>query len=449
MIKYFNIVLILITCSFSKITAQNEWSLNDCISYAVKYNLNLKSLEYNNQSAKENYKQSFRELLPSLSANSNYNILYGKSIDPNTNEIISSDFYSNSYYINAGIDIFRGFQKINAIKARNFLYKATQNEKLQEKYLLAFKVMTAFYNIKFYEGQLKIVLEQQEISILNLKLVQKQFDLGMKAKADVYEAESVLSNDELLNIQYKNKLETTKLKLVQLMNLTNTKNFKTASANDFTADVTNHQTTDSIYKRASSFIPIIKAQEFRVNAAEKDISIATSKLYPSLSFSAGYNTGFYETNINEFGDVIPFNAQLKDNVSQYIGLSLRIPISDRWRNRSDIKQKKIALLQAKNNLTIQQQELFNTIQELNQNYLASITEFKQTKQHLKTQTLAFEIAKKKYNKGMISILEFYQAKNLFANAKSNHLQLKLQLRVQKKTLDFYIGLPTFNIPNTN
>ena len=439
----------LLVCSFSKITAQNEWSLNDCISYAITHNLNLKSLEYSNQSAKENYIQSFRDLLPSLSANSNYNILYGKSIDPNTNEIISSDFYSNSYYINSGIDVFRGFQKINAIKANFFLYKATKNENLQKKYLLAFKVMTAFYDIKYYEGQLKIVLEQQEISILNLKLIQKQFDLGMKAKADVYEAESVLSNDDLLYIQFKNKLETGKLKLVQLMNLTDTKNFKIIAANNFTSEVTNHQTTDSVYKKASLFIPIIKAQEFRVNAAKKDISIAKSKLYPSLFLSAGYNTGFYETNINELGDVIPFSTQLKDNVSQYIGLSFRIPISDGWRKRSYIKQKKIALLQAKNNLTIQKQELFNTIQELNQIYLASITEFKQTKQHLKTQTLAFEIAKKKHNKGMISILEFYQAKNLFANAKSNHLHIELQLRVQKKTLEFYTGLPTFNIPNIN
>jgi outer membrane protein len=439
----------LLVCSFSKITAQNEWSLNDCISYAITHNLDLKSLEYSNQSAKENYIQSFRDLLPSLSANSNYNILYGKSIDPNTNEIISSDFYSNSYYINAGIDVFRGFQKINVIKAKKNLYKATKNENLQKKYLLAFKVMTAFYDIKYYEGQLKIVLEQQEISTLNLKLIQKQFGLGMKAKADVYEAESVLSNDDLLYIQFKNKLETSKLKLVQLMNLTDTKNFKIIAANNFTSEVTNHQTTDSVYKSASSFIPIIKAQELRVNAAEKDISIAKSKLYPSLFLSAGYNTGFYETNINELGDVIPFSTQLKDNVSQYIGLSFRIPISDGWRKRSYIKQKKIALLQAKNNLTIQKQELFNIIQELNQNHLASITEFKQTKQHLKTQTLAFEIAKKKHNKGMISILEFYQAKNLFANAKSNHLQIELQLRIQKKTLEFYTGLPTFNIPNIN
>jgi hypothetical protein len=50
---------------------------------------------------------------------------------------------------------------------------------------------------------------------------------------------------------------------------------------------------------------------------------------------------------------------------------------------------------------------------------------------------------------MISLLELYQAKNLYANSQNKNLQAKLKMRVQKKTLDFYNGLPVFNINNAN
>lgn len=431
---------------------QESWSLNECITYALEHNLKLNDLNYTIKSNQEKYKQSYRELLPNISANSSYSILYGRSVDPNTNEIVSSDFFSNNYSIDASISIFKGFQKLNSIASAKFLYKAVKEERLQEKYLLAFSIMTAFYDVKFYEEQLQIALEQLDISSLNLNLVKKQIELGLKAGSDLYEAESVLTNDELSVIQSKNNLNAALLKLKQEMNLNAIEDIKINTLDETTflneSDF-NTINSDSVYQKALTFIPSIKAQEFKTDAAKKDISIAKSNLSPSLSFSAGYGTGYYETNINEIGKVIPFNTQIKDNASQYIGFYLTIPISERWSNRSQIKQQKIALLQAKNNLNIQKQELHQLIQELVQNYEASKMEYNQTKKSEESHLLSFKIAQKKYDKGMISLLELYQAKNLYANSQNKNLQAKLKMKVQKKTLDFYNGLPVFNINNAN
>ena len=130
--------------------AQDTWTLNSCITYALDHNLKLNNLKFNTASAKESFQQSYRELFPTISAGSNYDISYGRSVDPNNNQIVSSNFFSNNYSINADIDIFRGFQKLNSIASAKFLYKATKEESLQEKYLLAFHVMAAFYDVKFY-----------------------------------------------------------------------------------------------------------------------------------------------------------------------------------------------------------------------------------------------------------------------------------------------------------
>ncbi|WP_445956685.1 TolC family protein [Yeosuana sp.] len=428
--------------------AQDTWTLNNCVTYALDHNLKLHDLKLNTASSKEGYQQSYRELFPSISAGSNYDISYGRSVDPNNNQIVSSNFYSNNYSINANIDIFRGFQKLNTIASTKFLYKATQEESLQEKYLLAFRVMTAFYDVKFYQGQLQITSEQLEISSTNVNLVKRQIELGLKAGADLYEAESVESGDKLAVIQSKNNLKAAKLKLLQEMNLNEQNDIEITTLDESIALDTSyekHISTDSIYTNALTFMPTIRSQEFRVNAAKREMAIARGSLYPSLSFSAGYGTGYFETNVDALGKVIPFRTQISDNASQFIGLSLRIPISQGWSKRSEVKQQKIALLRAENNLSLQKQELNKIIQELIQNYQSTLAEHEQTEQSVTMHALAFKISQKKYDRGMISLLELNQSKNLYAKAQNDNLQVTLKLKVQKKTVDFYKGLPVFNI----
>ena len=46
---------------------------------------------------------------------------------------------------------------------------------------------------------------------------------------------------------------------------------------------------------------------------------------------------------------------------------------------------------------------------------------------------------------MINAIELFTAKNLFANAQNENLQVRLRSEINKSTLDFYRGLPIFNI----
>jgi len=61
------------------------------------------------------------------------------------------------------------------------------------------------------------------------------------------------------------------------------------------------------------------------------------------------------------------------------------------------------------------------------------------------QNIAFTIAQKRYEKGMINAIELFTAKNLSANAQNENLQVRLRSEINKSTLDFYRGLPVFNI----
>jgi len=449
--KFNILVLFLSAFSFSAF-AQEAWSLDECVSYAIEHNLSLNDFEYTELSDEETYKQSIRDLLPSVNGYTDYFQSFGRAADPNSNIFVNSDFFANNYSLTATIDLFQGFQKINTIRASKLIYGASLEDVEQQKFLLAFRVMKAYYDIKFFEGLLVISQEQLQISQNNFDLVKRQVELGLKAGADLYEAESLLLTDELALTQSQNNFQKAQLQLIQEMNFIGESSIL---LEPFIRDkqLTERGVTvvqqDSIFNNAMSFIPLIKAQQLRAAAAKKQLSAARGLYYPRLSLAAGYGTGYFETFINDAGIVIPYREQLKNNASKYIGFSLNIPILNGWSARSKVKQQKIELLRADNNLDLQEQQLYLTIQELIQDYNSLQVEIAQSAKKVQAQELAFTIAQKRYDRGLVSVLDLTQAKNLFATAQNENLQVLLRFYLNKSTLDFYNGLPVFNINQNN
>ncbi len=430
------------------VSAQEKWTLDDCVSYALEHNLTLLDYQYLESSEKESYKQSIRNLLPRVSGSADYNIRYGRSTDPYTNDIINTDFFSNSYSMGASIDLFQGFQKINTIKARKLLFRASKETAQQQRFLLALRVMKAYHDIQFYEGLLAISQEQLTISEANFKLAKKQIELGLKAGADLYEAESLLYTDQLDLTQNENLLQAAKLSLIQEMNLENT---NTLELNPIVPNnmAESDMETDSIYGLAKDFVPLLRAQRYRAEAAKKELAVTRGRLYPSLSFATGYGTGYYETTRDTMGLTIPFKNQITDNASRYIGFSLNVPIFNAWSTRSAIKQQKIALDRELNNLKIQEQEIFKAIQQLVQENEALKVEHLLSEKQIMAQGQAFEVAQKKYEKGLFTFMELGLAKSMYATAQNKNLQVKLLLQINRNTLSFYQGLPVFNINSFN
>ena len=149
--------------------------------------------------------------------------------------------------------------------------------------------------------------------------------------------------------------------------------------------------------------------------------------------------GSSETNKDNSKKVINFNTQIDNNFSQYLGASLNIPIFGKWGYRSNITKAKLELEQAQNTLDEQKQKLYFEMQN-NLNDLEAIEkEYNQYLKQLEADRLAFQASEKKIEQGFVSVVEFYIAKNRYANSESQVLKSRLQLEVKKKALDFYTG----------
>ncbi|MEC7263621.1 MAG: TolC family protein, partial [Bacteroidota bacterium] len=77
--------------------SQESWTLDECVAYAIEHNLQVKNTNYNNDSSKETYRQSIRNLLPTVNGSTGYTINIGRTADPNTNDYVNTEFFSNNY----------------------------------------------------------------------------------------------------------------------------------------------------------------------------------------------------------------------------------------------------------------------------------------------------------------------------------------------------------------
>lgn len=428
--------------------AQKYWSLDNCIEYAQEHNLDINTQTIVSEINHEHLEQSKRNRLPNISAGSNYSINYGKSVDPNTNAVTNNNFASNSFSLQGSISLFNGFIRNNQIAWTRFIYLAGLEQQKTLEIDIAFEVMNAFINSLYYSGLLEIVNEQKALSEMNLEKVKKESEVGISAKTDILEIEARLASEELQVIRVENNLKASILELKRAMNFPVGDELQLQEINGI--DIIQSavfENADSVYSLALQHLPAVKAKHQQLKAVEKSLAIAKGSLYPSLSLSGGYYTGYYETNTDNMGNIISFKNQFKNNAAQSVGLSLSIPLFNRWNNRSEIKINKMELEKEHVSLDNFKNQLYYEIESYCQELSAMSAEYIQAKKQTESNRLAFEVAEKKREQGLFNIIDFYTSKSLLSNAQSELLRTRLQYLLKRKTIDFYLGKPVFKRNN--
>lgn len=417
--------------------AQSGWTYRQCIEYAIANNPNLKNAQINIESQKLNRNAALNSLIPSVNGGINYGINSGRAVDPNTNIIIESDFFSNSYSVNGSLLLFNGFRRTNRINFEKYNLRATREDYNKVKNDIAFSVMDAYINYLVYEGLEGIQKDQVAVSERELARISKRMELGLASGSERYEASARLAQEEFNLIQTQNLRRGADLDLKRLMNLSPD---STLSIQDISIDeleIIDFE-SDSLLSMAKWHSPQVKSLTYQVRARKHQIMEARGAMMPSLALYGNWNTGYYETITNEAGEVMPFREQFNFNRRLGYGISLSVPITEAYQRRVDVQRSLLEKEMAENNLKIGVRELEYEVDRAVLDWNGAISEYQAALKKEESMGLAFEIADKKREKGMISIMEYYEAKNNHTNAKVESLRTRLQLFLRERTLNFYM-----------
>ena len=432
--KYILLSLVALMCL--SVRAQKVWTLKDCIGYALEHNISVKKSENNVRQSEVNLSSAKNKRLPNLDASASQNWSFGRGL---TSDNTYTDTNTRSLQLQLGtsVPLFTGFSVPNSIKFEKLNLEAAQYDLEKMRDDIRVQVAQAYVQI-LYNAELCQVAERQTgIDSMHVDRLREVFANGKASGADVAAAEAALAQSRSMQVQAENDYNMSLLSLTQLLELSSCDNFDVAvpdtAAANFMAIIPN---PEDIFIMSLSIRPEIQAGSLRVKASERNEKIAKSGYLPKLSFNAGLGSNAYYT--SGFTNKSMGN-QLKNNFNQYVGLSLQIPLFDRFATRNEVRAAKLRTVQAGLDADNVRKNLYKEIQQAHCAAEASRANYMSGRKALTSNCKAFEMISQKYECGKSNITEFNEAKNNYLKAQSDYARAKYEYIYNTTLLKFYAG----------
>ena len=433
--KRFLLIVALIIFVTVNSVAQKPWGWRDCVNFALENNIEIKNSSLISQEYKLNYQTSAFNLLPSFNAGSGLSYSIGRTIDYSDNGVVFNKNILNNYGIYSQMGIFNSFSKLNQLKFDKYNHLVSEADIEIKKNQVMFDVLNSFLSVALYKSLSVILNEKLKTTLEVYHRVDKMHDLGIKSGSDVIEMNAQVAADSFLIDQNTSYLKQAFYRLMQAMNISSDTSFQIELPllPSVYANIGNSkETIDS----AISFLPDIRRLEYQLEASQRLLAIKRASLLPSVNMNAGLQTGYYK---NVDNNALSFQKQFENNANQYVGLSLNIPIFNGIYYRNNVKKAKIDVEIRQNDLErkilLLEIEVKKAISDLE---LARNEYWSAIKQNDARQ-IALEKAGKKYEKGLINIIEYNLIKTNATNSEFQVTNSSLQLFLKERTLAFFIN----------
>lgn len=429
------------------VQAQNpakKWTLEECITYAIEHNIDLKQKEQDQESRKVELSTSKNSWLPSLNASLGQNFDFGRS-PSKTGVIVDQNSANSSFYLQTSMPIFDGFKIPNDIKARKLdLMAATENlNKAKED--LAINVASYFVEALYNKELLTVAELQAALSTEQVTRTESLVNAGKVPLSQLYDIKAQQAKDEASLTEAKNNVNLSLLNLAQMLELERTGQSLDISVPEIEDAIEKYMTSilppDVVYNNAVAVKPQIKEQEYLLESQKKMLKVAQAGYFPKLDFSASYSNGYYHYSGGT--DIVnsSFSDQLNQNGRKTIGFSLSIPLFNRFQTRNNIRSSRIAILNRELMMENSKKVLYKEIQQAYFNATAAQEKYKATGKSVLATKEAFGYAENKYNAGKSTVYEYSESKTKYSQSLSEQIQAKYNYIFRAKILDFYNGIP--------
>ena len=432
--KIIIIISALLVMAFT-VRAQQPWTLQQCIDYAMEHNVNILQSQLQQQNADYQLKMSQNAWLPSVSASASEGFGFGQS-PSYTGVYVSDNSSSASVGLSVSVPLFQGLNLYNTNKANQLNLQATTQDLEAAKRELRLAIM-AYYMEVIYCKELKGVAEKQlELSQSQHQRTQELFEVGRLPESNVYESAAQVASDKASLTEAQNNLMLRLLDLAQALEIDNTEDFDVVAPESFISDELPLTSPQNTIQHALNHQPEMLAAQLRLQQAHYDLKAAKSAWYPSLSFYGGYSNGYYHYFTNDNAN-IPFSQQLKTNGRTQLGLSLNIPIFNSMQTKYRVKMTELGIENQQLNIENTSKQLKKEIQQAYYNAVAAKEKYVAAENSLKSSQLAYEYAQAGFEAGKTTLMELNESKNRLYKAESSLLQAKYEYLYRCKVMAFY------------
>ena len=431
-------------CEGNSLFAQeqpSEWTLQNCIDYALQQNITIRKNRVNSQSTQVDVKTAKAALFPSLSFSTSQNVVNRPYQESSSyisgSEVLKSSSktsYNGNYGLNASWTVYNGNKRLNTIKQQQLsnqiaeLDVSTSENSIQESITQIYvQILYAAESIKVNEGTLKVSEAQRDRG-------KELLTAGSIAKSDYAQLEAQVSTDRYQLVTAQATLQDYKLQLKQLLELdgeTEMNLFIPTLGNENILSLLPNKA--DVYLAALSFRPEIEAGKLYVQSSEIGVNIAKAGYLPTISLTAGIGTN--HTNGSDF----TFGEQVKNGWNNSAGVSVSVPIFNNRQTKSAVEKAKLQQQTSQLNLLEDQKTLYKAIEGIWLDANSAQQRYTAANETLNSTRISYDLISEQFNLGMKNTVELLTEKNNLLQAQQEQLQAKYMAILNSQLLKFYQG----------
>ena len=454
--------------------AQNdEWTLQECIEYALEHNIQIKQSALQVDLAQIEKLDAIGNFVPQVNASASNSWNTGLTQNVTTGILQTQTTRNFSAGVTAGLTLFDGLRNIKQLQLAKLSMLASRYSLEQMKDDIALFVANAYLQALFNKENYKVILAQHEITLEQLARVEELVEAGVLPRGDLLEIEATAANEEQRMIVAQNEIQISLINLAQTLLIKDYEDFDIAET-DY--DIFGNEILDvpvtEIIDNAEKERYEVQVAEVNMEIAEKELEIAKGAYLPSFGAFFNYNTresgagriiaggldpeepyrqiGFVQETeqsvvapnmVTEIGNPLPFFEQLQLNDGISYGVQLSIPILNGFATRNAVKRNKVNLLRSEYELEQAELDLEADVYQAYLDAKGALKAYEAALVALKAQVLAFEYATERYDVGMTNAFDFSQSKFNLENAQSEVVRAKFDYIFKLKVLELYFGVP--------
>ncbi|WP_298118624.1 TolC family protein [Flavobacterium sp.] len=410
---------------------ETTWPLQKCIEKGLENNIEIKIRQLEVKRIEKSRNSVWNQLLPTVSFNGSQSYNFGSTIDPATNNRVSSNIQYDNFFINANMNLIDFNAFANAQKNKIDIEKAkADKEVIENEYKL--QILDSYYQALFTQELLKIQREQFKNAAFNLDRISKEVKIGSKPKSDLYDVQFSFAQEEKRILETEQLYNIQKMQLFQLMNVVDFSISEVVLVSNSSDEMTSVSTEISN--------PKIKFAELSYQSSLKELRSQRASNLPVLSSFYSISSFYYKPLNQSTAGLSSFSNQIGDNKNQQVGIQLSVPIFSGFRNNKKNVAAKIETEKSKLTITQEQQKIENQIalEKQNQrNYLQLQSKFEETLSYAKA---SFTTTQAKFLSGKIESISLSSVKNQLLSSEYEFLKNTLQIQYT----NFKINLIKYN-----
>ena len=420
--------------------AARQWSLKDCIDYALANNIQLQKAKVQQLSALEDIKQSQSALLPSLSLSTSQNVSYNPWPEQGSAMIagnkvqadVKKVYYNGSYSLSGNWTVWNGGQNTNTVKLNKLAAEQARLDSAVTANNVLEQIAQLYVQILYSDEAISVTKESLKTSQANEERGKTMVSVGKMSKADLAQLTAQRAEDEYSIVEAESNLRNYKRQLKQLLQIADNDEF----------DVVIPSTTDEmalkdvpalndVYAASLTQRPEIQNAKLGIESSDLSVKIAKAGKMPTVSLNAGLSTSTTSMSQNGWGN------QMKNNFTVGGGVSVSIPLFDNRKTKTSVNK---AMLQ-KESYLLDLQDKQTTLSSTVENYwLQAVTnqnKFKAARVSTESAQARYELLSEQFNLGLKNIVELMTGKTHLLQAQQNELQSKYLAILNLNMLDFY------------